>query len=160
MTAAPNSSLVPRMFPCRATSAPAAIAGTPGAASAVARYGASASAIVPADGLHDALEPLPVQALRLPPEVIDGLKRVGLDRIGDLLPAPRAPLVKRFGAVLALRLAQALGQQFESIRPLTPPDVIERRLMFVEPIGTAEAFAVVVEAVEVAAVVAGNCCGS
>jgi len=44
-----------------------------------------------------------------------------------------------------LRLAQALGEQFESIRPLTPPDVIERRLMFVEPLSTAEAFAAVLE---------------
>jgi protein ImuB len=123
----------------------AAIAGTPGVAWAIARYSADDQAIVATDRLHNALAPLPVQALRLPVEVVDGLKRVGLDRIGDLLHAPRAPLVKRFGAVLALRLAQAVGDQFESIHPLTPPDVIERRLMFVEPLSTAEAFAAVLE---------------
>src|SRR5262249_18406706 len=46
---------------------------------------------------------------------------------------------------LALRLAQALGDQFESIHPLTPPDVIERCLMFVEPLSTAEAFEAVLD---------------
>lgn len=100
---------------------------------------------MPADGLREALGPLPVQALRLPSDVIDGLRHVGFDRIGDLMAAPRAPLVKRFGAVIALRLAQALGEQFESIHPLLPPDVIERRLMFVEPLSTPEAFAAVLK---------------
>ena len=123
----------------------AAIAETPGVAHAVARFSGEVQAVVPADGLRAALVPLPVHALRLPPEVIDGLRRLGFDQVGDLTAAPRAPLVKRFGAVIALRLAQALGEQFESIQPLTPPDVIERRLMFVEPLSTAEAFAAVLE---------------
>ena len=123
----------------------AAIAETPGVAHAVARFSGEDQAVVPADGLRAALVPLPVPALRLPPEVVDGLRRLGFDQVGDLTAAPRAPLVKRFGAVIALRLAQALGEQFESIQPLTPPDVIERRLMFVEPLSTAEAFAAVLE---------------
>jgi protein ImuB len=123
----------------------AAIAGTPGVAHAVARYDGRQMAVIPADRLRDALASLPVQALRLPSEVIDGLHRLGFERIDDLMTAPWAPLVKRFGAVVAWRLAQALGEQFESIRPLTPPDVIEHRLAFAEPLLTAEAFAVVVE---------------
>ena len=123
----------------------AAVAGTPGVAHAVARYSGKQIAVVTSDGLKETLAPLPVQALRLPPEVIDGLRRLGFDCIGDLMSAPRAPLVKRFGTVLALRLAQALGDQFESIHPLTPPDVIERRLMFVEPLSTAEAFEAVLD---------------
>jgi protein ImuB len=123
----------------------AAVAGTPGVAHAVARYSGKEIAVVPSDGLKATLAPLPVQALRLPLEVIDGLRRLGFDRIGDLMSAPRPPLVRRFGTVLALRLAQALGDQFESIHPLTPPDVIERRLMFVEPLCTAEAFEAVLD---------------
>ena len=67
----------------------------------------------------------------------DGLRCLGYDRIGDFMSAPRAPPVKRFCTVLALRLAEALGDRFESIHPLTPPDVIELRLMFVEPLSTA-----------------------
>jgi protein ImuB len=123
----------------------AAIAGTPGVASAVARYSGNDISVVPTDGAGDALAPLSVQALRLPPEMVDGLRRLGFDRIGDLLPAPRAPLVKRFGAVLALRLAQALGEQFETIHPLTPPDITERHLMFVEPLSAPEAFVAVLD---------------
>jgi len=130
---------------CAGFTARAAIACTPGVAHAVARYGGVETAVVPAGGLRDALAPLPVQALRLPSEVIDGLHRLGFERIDDLMTAPRAPLVKRFGTVVALRLALALGEQFESIHPLTPPDVIENRLAFAEPLLTAEAFAVVVE---------------
>jgi protein ImuB len=79
--------------------------------------------------------------LREAPDVpgldLDGLRRLGFGRIDDFMSAPRAPLVKRFGTVLALRLAQALGDQFESIHLLTSPDVIEPRLMFVEPLSTA-----------------------
>jgi protein ImuB len=122
-----------------------AVAGTPGTAHAVARYAGQATTVVPASGAVEALAPFPVEALRLPHEICDGLHRVGLDRAGDLIGAPRAPLVRRFGAALALRLAQALGDQFESIHPLTPPDVIERRIPFVEPLITAEAFATVLE---------------
>lgn len=70
----------------------AAIAGTPGAAHAVARYGGQEEkAVVPADGLRGALAPLPVRALRLPSDVTDGLRRLGFDRIGDLIATPRAP---------------------------------------------------------------------
>jgi protein ImuB len=124
----------------------AAIADTPGAAHAVARYGGQEdTAVVPVGGVRQALAALPVQALRLPLEVVESLRRLGLDRVGDLMAAPRAPLVKRFGTVIALRLAQALGEQSESIRPLTPPEVIEQRLAFAEPIRTAESFAAVLD---------------
>jgi protein ImuB len=122
-----------------------AIADTPGAAHAVARHGGRAIAVVAPEGHTAAVAALPVEALRLPEDICDGLRRVGLERIGDLLTAPRAPIVRRFGAALALRLAQVGGEQFESIQPLTPPDVIERRLAFLEPLGTAEAFATVIE---------------
>jgi protein ImuB len=115
----------------------AAVAGTSPVSHTIARFSGKQIAAVPSGGLKETLAPLPVQALRLTFEVLDGLRSLGFDRIGDLMSAPRAPLVKRFGTVLALRLAQALGDQFESIQPLTPPDVIERRLMFVEPLSTA-----------------------
>jgi protein ImuB len=123
----------------------AAIADTPGAAHAVARYGSRDTTVVPTGGMRQALAALPVQALRLPLEVIESLQRLGLGRVGDLIAAPRAPLVKRFGAVIALRLAQALGEQSESIRPLTSPAVIEQRLAFAEPIRTAASFAAVLD---------------
>jgi protein ImuB len=122
-----------------------AMADTPGAAHATARFAGQAILVVPPGQDAPALAPLPIEALRLPEDIRDGLRRVGLERVGDLVAAPRAPLMRRFGARLALRLAQALGEQFESIHPLTPPDVIERRLMFVEPLSTAEAFSAVLD---------------
>jgi protein ImuB len=122
-----------------------AMADTPGTAHALARFGGRAVAIVASGDEGNALGPLPVEALRLPVETCDGLRRVGLERCGDLIPAPRAPLVRRFGTGLALRLAQALGEQFETIHPRTPADIIERRLMFVEPLSTADSFAAVID---------------
>lgn len=122
-----------------------AIADTPGAAHAAAHYGGRPIAVVAPDDGDAALAPLPIEALRLPEEICDGLRRVGLERVGDLMTAPRAPLVRRFGTALALRLAQARGEQFESIHPLMPPDVIERRVAFIEPLSTADAFAIVID---------------
>lgn len=119
----------------------AAVADTPGAAFAVARFGLAkgeAFARVPPGEQRQALAPLSVAALRLPAAVVDGLYRLGLSRIGDLLPLPRAPLVNRFGNVLTRRLDQALGQAAEPLSPRqTVPPVLVRRV-FPEPIGREE----------------------
>jgi protein ImuB len=117
----------------------AAIADTPGAAHAVARYGGAAIAIVPPGGVAPALTTLPIRALRLPDDTVATLHRLGLTRIGQLMAAPRAPLTRRFGATLLRRLDQALGKVFEPIVPLDPPELISRRLPFAEPLLTAEA---------------------
>ena len=122
----------------------AAIADTPGAAHAVARYAATQTTIVPPGTTAVALAPLPIHALRLPDNTVETLHRLGLTRIGQLMAAPRAPLARRFGAPLLRRLDQALGQVFEPIVPLDPPTLISRRLPFVEPLFTAEAFTAVI----------------
>ena len=118
----------------------AAVADTPGAAWAVARHaGQAATAILP--GAHaDALAPLSVSALRIPAEAADGLRRLGLDLVGQLAAVPRAPLARRFGPEPLLRLDQALGRVFEPIAPQFPPEVIQHRLAFPEPLLTVEAF--------------------
>jgi protein ImuB len=121
----------------------AAIADTPGAAHAMARHGNSPTAVVPPGGHAAALADLPIRALRLTEEKVDVLHRLGLTRIGHLAAAPRAPLTRRFGASLLHRLDQALGHVFEPITPVLPPELISRRLAFVEPLVTAEAFATV-----------------
>jgi protein ImuB len=87
---------------------------------------------------------LPIRALRLPDDTVATLHRLGLSRIGQLMAAPRAPLTRRFGAALLRRLDQALGQVFEPIVPLDPPEMISRRFPFVEPLFTAEAFSTVI----------------
>jgi protein ImuB len=94
-----------------------AIAGTIGAAWASARFGGD-HVIIPSGSISTALGGLPVRALRLDDVTAAGLDRLGLRRIGDLYPLPRADLVKRFGARLLERLDQALGYVAESLSPL------------------------------------------
>jgi protein ImuB len=87
-----------------------AIAATPAAAWAQARYG-------------EDLKSLPLAALRLAPEIIARLRRIGVRSIGQLAQLPRAGLVAGYGAETALRLAQALGEAPEVIRFIAaPPD--------------------------------------
>jgi protein ImuB len=120
----------------------AAIADTPGAAWAVARYAELpvSSVRVLANGeTRAALAPLPVAGLRLPGEIVQDLKRLGLKRIGDLYGMARAPLAPRFGEQVARRLDQALGLVEEPISPRQPtvPRLVRRILA--EPISTPEA---------------------
>jgi protein ImuB len=73
--------------------------------------------------------------------MVDDLRRLGFDCIGDLLSKPRAPLALRFGPELGRRLDQATGALNEPIDPVRPPDLIEVRRTFAEPIGAAETIA-------------------
>ncbi len=116
----------------------AAMAQTPGAAHALARYAATSLTIVPEDGLRKMLDPLPVAALRLDEETAQGLRRLGFDSIGQLTRTPRAPLSRRFGATALKRLDQALGHAPEPIEPMSLPGLPRARLGFPEPIATPE----------------------
>lgn len=84
-----------------------AIAGARGAAYALARHGGG---IVPEGGLTEAMGRLPVSALRIEEKAAHALARMGLLRIGDILSMSRAPLARRFGVGLVLRLDHALGR--------------------------------------------------
>ena len=118
----------------------AAMADTPGAAHAMVRFGPS-----PAPPLSPGLTAgFPIEALRLPPAICDGLHLMGFDRIGQLAATPRGPLVRRFGTIVATRLDQLCGDVFEPIVPVIPPELIEARLTFVEPLLTEPAFSAVI----------------
>ncbi len=123
----------------------AAIAGTPGAAHALARYGRTESIVVPQGGLAAALAPLPPAALRLPEGEAAELVRLGIREIGALAALPRGPLARRFGAATLRRLDQALGRVAEPIMPIVPPAVLAARLAFAEPLSTAEALAAAID---------------
>ena len=114
-----------------------AIADAPGAAWAIARYGDAP--IVPPGGARVALAPLPVAALRLEPDAVHMLERLGLERIESLYPLPRRALVPRFGEALTLRLDQAQGLIAEPISPHPPPPAHRAQLVFAEPIAQADA---------------------
>src|SRR5262249_18223108 len=81
----------------------AAIADTPGAAWAAARFlddPDGAGIVVAPRAERAVLVPLPIAALRLNPAVAADLERLGLRRIESLLAMPRAALARRFGCVL------------------------------------------------------------
>ncbi len=113
-----------------------AIAGTLGAAWALARFAAAGGQpALPGPGEErQALAPLPVEALRLDSATAAGLRLVGLRRIGELIPMPRDALARRFGEPVARRLDQALGQLPEPLSPLGEAPVRRVRLSFAEPI--------------------------
>lgn len=92
-----------------------AISSAPGLSSAIARF--DTSRIVVEDEQEAALAPLPIACLRLDDTTVQALAKVGLKQVGDLLEAPRAPLARRFGSQLLLRLDQALGLDEEAISP-------------------------------------------
>ncbi|RBI75998.1 DNA polymerase Y family protein [Roseovarius sp. TE539] len=94
--------------------------------------------IAPPGQTHGALAGLPVAALRLEKEVVAQLSRLGLRRIGDLIGQPRAPLARRFGRDLVLRLDQALGQVPEPISPEQPQPRYVTRLSLPEPVGLSD----------------------
>lgn len=125
--------------------AKAAIADTPGAAHALARFGKASLTVVAPGGALGAMALLPIAALRLDPATVNGLRRLGLRQVGQLAAAPRGPLARRFGHAVLLRLDQAMGQVPEAIQPVLPPDVIAVRREFVEPISTSEAFHAVIQ---------------
>ena len=146
-------------------SAQCAIAGTRGAAYALARFGgvgvgvggagvggagagggagpsggaaaggAEGGWVLPDGSIAAGLAPLPIAALRLDHATLEALARLGLTRIGQLIPLPRAPLARRFGQALILRLDQALGSMPEPVA--APPDDLHFgvRMTLPDPIG-------------------------
>ena len=118
-----------------------ALAGTPGAAWALAHHGADDPAVVPAgtgpSALVEALAPLPVAALRLSADVAAGLESFGLNTVRALTVMQSVKLIRRFGVEPVRRLQQALGQVDEPIIPLRPLPPREAQRAFAEPISTA-----------------------
>ena len=124
--------LTRRGFPARA-----AIAPTPEAANALARFGERALArrIISAQAderaIARAVTHLPVQALRLEDSVAIALSQSGLKRIGDIWLRPRAPLTARFGKALFATLDAMMGRTKSAITPRfeAPTYIAERRFM-------------------------------
>jgi protein ImuB len=135
----------------------AGLASTPGAAWAAARFGSRSASqshegrgretagerdatyrqapVISPGEEEELLAPLPLAALRLEPETRAGLESVGLRTSGALMTAPRAPLVRRFGKQVTLRLDQALGRVEEAISPRLPVPPLSAERMLAEPIG-------------------------
>ena len=122
-------------------SARAAMAGTWGAAHALARYGSGAIQRVEAHQSGLSIADFPVTALRIPDAMVEGLSKIGVDQIFEIESKPRGPLALRFGPELIRRLDQAYGRADEPIIPIEAPELIQERLVFAEPIGAPETLA-------------------
>src|SRR6185437_1938272 len=111
-----------------------AVADTLGAAWALAHFAAAEGAPALPAKIREAVAPLPVEALRLDPATAAGLRRVGLKRVGELFPMPRAALARRFGETVARRLDQLDGAAPEPLSPLGTAPTRRVRLSFAEPV--------------------------
>lgn len=119
----------------------AAVADAWGTAHAAARFLARPLAVIPAGQAEAAMRDLPIGALRLPTEIVEGLHVLGFERIGDIEGTPKAPLTHRFGPELVRRLDQAMGRAAKPFEPVRSPELVEIRRAFGEPIGAAETIA-------------------
>ena len=116
-----------------------AVAATPGAAHALARFGEGPVTRIEVGDEAQALAALPLASLRLAPEALAAATRFGLERVGDLLPLPRGPLARRLGLASIRRLDEALGRLAEPIVPVVPEEAPVATLRLLEPIATADA---------------------
>lgn len=124
-----------------------ALAGSPEAAQALARFQTA-----PAVDEHQAVRRLSIAALQLEEEAETALRRAGLKTIGDLAARPGAPLAARFGAEMVALLDRLLGHADSRISPRRAPPALLFERRFAEPIArTEDALAVLDELVREAA---------
>jgi protein ImuB len=99
---------------------------------------ASGGAVAAPGRMRQVLGPMPLAALRLSPDVVEGLGRLGMSRVQDLMDLPRAGLARRFGTDVLRRLDQALGLDPEPVNPAATPPHFAIRISFPDPIGLLE----------------------
>lgn len=124
----------------RRLSARLAVAPTAGSAWALAHHGPDRAIVGAQDDIAEWLAGLPVAALRLAPETVLILQRLGLKRIGELGEVGREALARRFRNRSVpetnplIRMDQLIGQVPEPLLPVLAVDipVVQRRLL--EPI--------------------------
>ncbi|WP_413992860.1 Y-family DNA polymerase [Labrys okinawensis] len=112
-----------------------ALADTPGAAWALSRFHSQANFIL-AEGADPgpALTGLPLQALRLPDDLCQTLRRLGFKQVGDLIGKPRAPFASRFDPLLLRRFDQAMNMRDEALALVEPPPIYHRSRQLLEPV--------------------------
>jgi protein ImuB len=91
------------------------------------------------------LLPLPIEALRLPAEIVRVLHELGLVRIGQLETLPREEFLSRFGPVLLQRLDQAFGRLDEPVPACPVPPKFEAGWAAEHPSARRETVAAAVE---------------
>ncbi|KIT17244.1 hypothetical protein jaqu_09750 [Jannaschia aquimarina] len=111
-----------------------AVAPTRGAAWALARFGP----VRAVSGDMADLDVLPLSALRLPPDPVQTLSRLGLKTVGQLRVIPRPALMRRFARAKGdnplTRLDQALGKLPEPVAPEEARPALRALLRLPEPV--------------------------
>ncbi len=120
----------------------AALAPTPGAAWALARYSKLTKSSA---DIVQTLAPLPIEALRLDEAPAALLRRLGLKTIGQLLAAPRSSFTARAGENAMLRLDQALGRTPKALTPRRPAPPVFALRRFLEPLFSVETILIATE---------------
>lgn len=110
------------------------VASTVGAAWALSHFGVK-SVIAPADKTMEAIQDLPVSALRLNDKDGASLKRLGVNTIKQLLALPRKNVNRRFSPDVLEQLDKAMGWQSEIIVPVHDAPHFGARMNLPEPIG-------------------------
>lgn len=103
----------------------------------LARFGTGTDGpgrVVPIGREAEVAAGLPIAALGLPSPVSASAKRLGFDRIGALLAAPRSSLAVRFGPDLTGTLDRMLARAPETLVPVTAPELLCAKLVLAEPI--------------------------
>ncbi len=114
-----------------------ALARTPQAARALARFGPPGE-VVAEGGDRVAVRRLPVAALELTAADTQALRRAGLKTIGEVDDRPRAALAARFGPTFPTRLDRILGLEDVRITPVRAPAPVVADRLLMEPLTTTE----------------------
>jgi protein ImuB len=117
---------------CRAAQAAPVLtlAPTPLAALAGARSGVSFK-ILDQQRLVSAVSPLPLVALRWPPQVLQRLSKLGVYRVGQALRLPRAGFARRFGREPLQMLDQLVARSADLRAPFRVPERFRAKRQFV-----------------------------
>ncbi|MBL0869849.1 MAG: DNA polymerase Y family protein [Phycisphaerales bacterium] len=110
-----------------------AAASTFACAWAAARYSSDAVTVVPAGQERAWNREYPIAALRIDPATIEGLRELGIVRLGQVLAMPRTPLAARFGPDILARIDRLVGQLDEQIDPIRPREPIRAEMVFDGP---------------------------
>lgn len=123
-----------------------ALAETPGAAWALARFAARDRPLaLEPSRVHEALSSLPIEALRLPDAARLLLRELGVWRVNQLERLPMAEVAARVGRAVVERLRQATGAAPELTIPHRPIPLYQIDEEFEEPIDQLEAVLFVLE---------------
>lgn len=82
---------------------------------------------------HAAARDVPLARLGVSPRLRDHLRRLGVSSVGDFVRLPAGGVLQRFGAEAHLLHRLAAGDRWDPLRPRTPSDPLEERVLLDDP---------------------------